>query len=296
MAKYYLLDENKNLVEGFDKEGFLGILEQAIENGDLEDIDEDSAVASKLRSTLNGSTHHIEFVTQAQYNQLVADEELVANTYYFITDDTTEEDIEEHLSTIDTELEGQAEGISDLETLTEQLNNYNDGTMYQGLDLVLTGAYDYFNDQSRTTAELKKTFVAHYIGEMSIVSKIEIKLAFIDNLTIYHFFTTQGTREGVAIWGGSTWDIKYLVDNNNLRYNAYKEETKAVSDLTLAYVRKCINIEFSTYTTSQGTTYHKCYYLYNDQTQKVVIYRIDSNSALSDSDYVSCTYIDFDNI
>lgn len=98
--KYYLLDENKNLVEGFDKEGFLGLLEQAIELGTLENIDEDSAVASKLRSALNGSTHHIEFLTEAEYNQLVEDEELVANTYYFITDDTTAEDLEEAITKI----------------------------------------------------------------------------------------------------------------------------------------------------------------------------------------------------
>lgn len=96
--KYYLLDENKNLVEGFDKEGFLALLEQAIERGSLENIDEDSAVASKIRSVLNGTTHHIEFVTQDQYNQLVASEELVANTYYFITDDTTAEDLENHIT------------------------------------------------------------------------------------------------------------------------------------------------------------------------------------------------------
>lgn len=102
MPKYYLLDENKNLVEGYDKEGFLGLLEQVIEQGSLENIPEDSAVASKLRSILNGTTHHIEFVTQAQYNQLVADEELVANTWYFITDDTSvEETLDDHEARIE---------------------------------------------------------------------------------------------------------------------------------------------------------------------------------------------------
>lgn len=98
--KYYLLDENKNLIEGFDKEGFLALLEQAIEQGTLENIDEDSAVASKIRSVLNGTTHHIEFITQAQYNQLVADEELVANTWYFITDDTSYDELLEQVGVL----------------------------------------------------------------------------------------------------------------------------------------------------------------------------------------------------
>ena len=105
MPKYYLLDENKNLVEGYDKEGFLALLEEAIENGDLEHIDEDSAFVSKFKSLLNGTTHHFEFVTQAQYNQLVADEELQPNTYYFITDDTTLEGLEEDLNNLATSLE-----------------------------------------------------------------------------------------------------------------------------------------------------------------------------------------------
>lgn len=114
MPKYYLLDENKNLVEGFDKEGFLALLEQAIEQGSLENIDPDSAVASKIRSVLNGTTHHIEFVTQAQFNQLVADEQLVKNTYYFITDDTTLEGLENSIGNLDGRLTDQENSMNGL--------------------------------------------------------------------------------------------------------------------------------------------------------------------------------------
>lgn len=95
---YYVLDENKNLVQSFDREGFLAILEQAIEQGTLENIDEDSAVASKLRSNINGTAHYIEFVTAAQYSELEAQGALVLGTYYFIIDDTTEEDLETAIS------------------------------------------------------------------------------------------------------------------------------------------------------------------------------------------------------
>ena len=112
MPKYYLLDENKNLVEGFDKEGFLALLEQAIEQGSLENIDPNSAVASKLRSVLNGTTHNIEFVTQAQYNELKAQGELVPNTYYFITDDTTLEGLETTLTEVLQRLSTNEDNIS----------------------------------------------------------------------------------------------------------------------------------------------------------------------------------------
>ena len=118
--KYYLLDEHKNLVEGYDKEGFLGLLEQAIEEGSLENIDEDSAVASKIRSVLNGTTHHIEFVTQAQYNELEAQGKLVANTYYFITDDTSYADIDRALNQHADTLEDHSETLADHE---ERLSN-----------------------------------------------------------------------------------------------------------------------------------------------------------------------------
>lgn len=130
MPKYYLLDENKNLVEGFDKEGFLALLEQAIDQGSLENIDEDSAVASKIRSVLNGTTHHIEFVTQAQFNQLEAEGKLVANTYYFITDDTTAEDLEGAIETLQEDLEEEKN------TRTQLVSDLLDGQMQVGRAVV----------------------------------------------------------------------------------------------------------------------------------------------------------------
>lgn len=123
MPKYYLLDENKNLVEGYDKEGFLALLEEAIENGDLEHIDENSAVVSKLKSVLNGTTHNIEFVTQAQYNQLKEDEELVPNTYYFITDDTTLEGLEENLNDALSRLSSVENDVADIKNGTQVVGN-----------------------------------------------------------------------------------------------------------------------------------------------------------------------------
>ena len=122
MPKYYLLDENKNLVEGFDKEGFLALLQQAIDQGSLENIDPESAVASKLRSLVNGSTHHIEFVTEAQYNQLEHDGQLIPNTYYFITDDTTLEGMEEAINNL----------TDRLTNVEEIVNGIVDGTRVVG--------------------------------------------------------------------------------------------------------------------------------------------------------------------
>lgn len=130
---FYVLDENKNLVEAFDKEGFLGLLEQAIEDGDLSGIDEDSAVASKLRSIINGTTHHIEFVTQAQYNQLAQDEELVAGTYYFITDDETAEEFADAIEALQTALNNLNERLTNVEA-TLSFGNADDFIIYKQVE------------------------------------------------------------------------------------------------------------------------------------------------------------------
>lgn len=111
---YYVLDDNKNLVQSFDREGFLAILQQAIADQSLENIDEDSAVASKLRSNINGTAHYIEFVTAAQYAELETQGALVLGTYYFITDDTTEEDLETAISGLITTTDGLTETVGNL--------------------------------------------------------------------------------------------------------------------------------------------------------------------------------------
>ena len=113
---YYVLDDHNNRIAAFDQEGFLAVLQQAIADQSLENIDPDSAVASKLRSVINGTTHHIEFVTQAEYNTLAQGGELIEGCYYFITDDTTEEDIEEALDNLAEAVDAAEDDIDALES------------------------------------------------------------------------------------------------------------------------------------------------------------------------------------
>lgn len=156
MPKYYLLDENKNLVEGFDKEGFLAILQQAIEQGSLENIDEDSAVASKLRSVLNGTAHHIEFVTQAQYNELESEGELVENTYYFIIDDPSFENFER-------EFEEETNSLNEnLDEVTERINSIVNGQTPVGKATKLSGEFVRVAMSSVPTLSLGKTYMIYW--------------------------------------------------------------------------------------------------------------------------------------
>lgn len=97
---FYVLDENNNKVEAFDKEGVLAVLAQAIADGSLENIVADAAFVSKLKCCVSGVTHNMAFVTQAKYNELVEAGGLLENTYYWITDDSTCEDLNETLEAL----------------------------------------------------------------------------------------------------------------------------------------------------------------------------------------------------
>lgn len=101
---YYVLDENNNKHEALDKEGVLALLRQAIENGDLTNVDADSAFVSKFKCCVSGTTNYIAFTTQATYNALKAADQLTPNCYYFIIDDDSATDINNKLEEIDKNL------------------------------------------------------------------------------------------------------------------------------------------------------------------------------------------------
>ncbi len=221
MPKYYLLDENKNLVEGFDKEGFLALLEQAIEQGSLENIDENSAVASKIRSVLNGTTHHIEFVTQAQFNQLQADEQLVANTYYFITDDQDWESLEQHIAQYEehvTELEAELENGSFIVNKAE--NAQKTSLTNNGFEEVNCNASGYFNLEADTF---------YYIYLVDETSRVSFGLVYIhadtyqDPMVIYRGITALGFS-----YQNDKQYLLQVIDYHG-GINIYKDNTKMTS-------------------------------------------------------------------
>lgn len=97
---FYVLDENNNKVEAYDKEGVLAVLEQAIENGSLEQITANSAFVTKLKCCVGGGTYKMAFITQEKYNDLKTNSQLSSDTFYWITDDTTCEEINNALTSI----------------------------------------------------------------------------------------------------------------------------------------------------------------------------------------------------
>lgn len=97
---FYVLDENHNLIEAYSKEEVLGVLNQAIADGSLNNLTADSAFISKIKCCVGGDAHNVAFVTSAKYNELKAAGTLKANTAYFIVDDTTLDNVDDQFEEI----------------------------------------------------------------------------------------------------------------------------------------------------------------------------------------------------
>lgn len=141
---FYVLDDNNNKVEAYDKEGVLAVLEQAIEAGSLAEITADSGFITKLKCCVGGDTHKIGFCTQAKYNELKANNQLIDGAYYFITDDTTAQDI-------DAALDALTERVTTLENNTASMQTQIN-TIKNSLQIIsLDSETDIIYDSSQTT-------------------------------------------------------------------------------------------------------------------------------------------------
>lgn len=112
MSKHYLVDENKNLVEGLSKEETYDLLAKAINDKTLPDYDTGTAFITKLKDSVDGTEHKVAFVTQAKYNELSTSGSLLSNCLYYITDDTTEEDLTNVIATAKKEAAEEANSVT----------------------------------------------------------------------------------------------------------------------------------------------------------------------------------------
>lgn len=127
---FYVLDENNNKIPAYDKEGVLAILSQAIEDGSLDNIVADAAFITKLKCCIGGGTYKVAFITQATYNELVAENLITADTYYFITDDTTKEDISKTLEKINQDLNEQFAKLNEVNAALPLFSKKSEARQY----------------------------------------------------------------------------------------------------------------------------------------------------------------------
>lgn len=85
----YAHDENNNRIETLSKEQVYALLAATIQQGQLPVLEQDTAFVTMIKSIVDGKAYKIGFCTQAQYNELEAQGQLVADALYIITDDET---------------------------------------------------------------------------------------------------------------------------------------------------------------------------------------------------------------
>lgn len=123
---YYVRDNNNNLIEGLSKEEIYALLDEAIRTGKLPSVDDETAFVTKLKCSVTGVASSVAFITEAKYNELRTGGLLKANTLYFITDDTTEETLENAISQSKQEAVNEAKvGMSPLPEAYQNTNNFN---------------------------------------------------------------------------------------------------------------------------------------------------------------------------
>lgn len=123
---YYVRDNNNNLIEGLSKEEIYALLDEAIRTGQLPSVDDETAFVTKLKCSVTGVASSVAFITQAKYNELRTGGLLKANTLYFITDDTTEETLENAIAQAKQEAVNEAKvGMATLPEAYQNTNNFN---------------------------------------------------------------------------------------------------------------------------------------------------------------------------
>lgn len=91
--KHIIDDADKNKYEAFTKEEVLEVIQEAISSGELPD--EINGLVLRFKNPVDNQSYKIAFCTQAKYNELESGGQLEANCIYYITDDTTLEDLED---------------------------------------------------------------------------------------------------------------------------------------------------------------------------------------------------------
>lgn len=238
----YVIDENNNRVEGYSKEEVLAVLAQAIANGSLDNIEANSAFASKLKCCVSGGTYQIAFITQAMYNELVAANNLVENTYYFIIDDTTCEDINEALEELNKALAALQKTVNSIGGKQQILDsNLSDAYIYKdkalaradistlmktgktkndvigiGGSLLLydeaTISYNILNFASLCGGSIT------YTGEINVLFKGEANKYYILNVSI-------GIDSANKLYASSTPILYCLTDNTTITVTSIKIDT-----------------------------------------------------------------------
>lgn len=196
----YVLDDNNNKVIAYSAEEVLSVLEQAIADGSLADLVADAAFVTKLKCCVSGQTNKIAFVTEAQYNELAAAGTVENGVYYYITDDTTLDSINEILTELQTRV-GDIEGI--LPTLNENVNKIVSGEQSVG-NATKVNNLEITQDENGVLKIGDIIIPQKKLIFESAESKQYYQIPITNNVIEIEFLDNNGNRDGTPIRAGAS--------------------------------------------------------------------------------------------
>ena len=159
--KHIIDDADKNKYEAYSKTEVLNVIQEAIATGQLPE--ELNGLVITLKNSIDNKGYKIAFCTQAKYNELEQAGTLEHDCYYFITDDTTVEDIFDSIGDVETDFNTFLNNLANqLNTKKININN-NDGLIYGDNEgyLTIEGQNDiefkYDNDKSILLSNIHKS-------------------------------------------------------------------------------------------------------------------------------------------
>jgi len=108
--KHIIDDLDKNKYEAYTKVETLAAIQEAISSGELPE--EINGLVLTFKNPVDNQAYKIAFCTQAKYNELEAGGDLEENCIYYITDDTTLDDLNTTLDEIQSTLDWVVEKIN----------------------------------------------------------------------------------------------------------------------------------------------------------------------------------------
>lgn len=111
--KHIFDDADKNKYEAYTKQEVLEVIQEAISSGELPE--EINGLVLTFKNPVDNQAYKIAFCTQAKYNELQSGGQLEANCYYFITDDSSYDDLDNAISNLQTQIEKNTNDISVLD-------------------------------------------------------------------------------------------------------------------------------------------------------------------------------------
>ena len=140
--KHIFDDADKNKYEAYTKQEVLEVIQEAISSGELPE--EINGLVLTFKNPVDNQAYKIAFCTQAKYNELVAAGQIEENCYYFITDDSSFDDLENAITTLQT---GVNQHTSEIEDIKQDITEIeSDITSLDGRVDTLEGIHLYKHD------------------------------------------------------------------------------------------------------------------------------------------------------